>query len=146
MTQHLHEKVEHAVKTVESFSALLDQETKALKTADYKTFEALQEPKVLMAQAYQDAVLAFEEDLDNVKTLEDTFKKQLLAVQARFQKASDINQKALLNAKTTAERIVKLIMDAAKRSVADTGPAYSAAGIQGLSDKIPVHFKLNETL
>lgn len=141
----LHAKVDNAVQAVESFSTLLDRETAALKASDYKTFADLQEPKILMAQAYQDAVLAFEEDLDAVKSLEDSLKDKLRAVHTRYAAAMDANLQTLKTTKNVAERIVKLIMDAARRSVSD-GPSYSARGIQGISEKIPVHFKLNEQI
>jgi flagellar biosynthesis/type III secretory pathway chaperone len=143
--KNLSHKIDNAMTATESFSRVLDQETAALKAADYKTFAALQETKMQHAQLYQDAVLAFEEDLDAVKTLPATDKDKLRTAHARFAAASDANQSALKTAMQTAERLVKMIMDAAKRSVMD-GPAYSAAGNQGLSDKIPVHFKLNEVL
>jgi hypothetical protein len=146
MTQNLLSKVDNAVKAVESFSDVLDKETGALKQANFKEFAALQELKLLMAQAYQDAVLAFEEDLEDLKTLEGPAKDKLRKVYARFNQSADDNEAALLNAKNTSERIVRMIMDAAKRSVADEGPAYGAHGAQTMSDKIPVHFKLNEVL
>jgi hypothetical protein len=142
----LHAKVDNAVATVESFSALLDQETTALKAADFTTFEKLQEEKILQAQAYQDAVLSFEEDLDSLKAMDEALKAKLRATHMRYHMATSANLRALQNAQNTAERLVKLIMDAAKRSVAVEAPSYGRTGHQALSEKIPVSFKLNEAV
>lgn len=145
MNAELQYKVDHAISAVESFSMILDQETSALKTSNYALFEQLQPAKIALAQDYQDSILAFEEDVDVLKSLEDGVKEKLRRAHARFAAAAEANQSALLACKNVAERIVKMIMDAARRTVSDA-PSYSAAGMVGLSDKIPVHFKLNETL
>lgn len=136
-------KVDHALHTVESFSTLLEQETSALTASDFDTFRALHDRKVELAHEYQNAVLAFEEDIDILKTMDERLKGLLRAAHERFTAAAAANQTALKATEKVAGRIVGLIMDAARKTVSDT-PNYSAAGHQGPSDKLPVHFKLNE--
>lgn len=142
---HLAHKVEHALLAVDHFSALLEQETDALQKSDYGTFQALQDKKLDLAQGYQNAVLAFEKDIDILQTMDAARKDALRQAHVRFTKAADANQETLKASGHVADRIVKLIMNAARDSVSDS-PSYNASGYQGLSDKLPVHFKLNETL
>lgn len=145
MTLALADKVTHTLHAVEAFSLLLEQETAALKAADFAAFESLQDEKLTRAQDYQDAVLTFEEDIDLLKTMDDTLKEKLRAAHTRFSTAADDNQTTLQASRNTSERIVTLIMDAARQSVSE-GPNYGANATQELSDKIPVHFKINEVL
>ena len=145
MSNALNAKVDTALNASESFSAVLDQETAALKKADYNTFSALQDTKILRAQDYQEAVLAFEQDVDFLKTIDNALKDKLRAAHARFKAAAEANERALLAAKKVADRIVGLIMDAAKRGVQEA-PNYSSAAVQTVSDKIPLNFKINEVL
>lgn len=145
MATALLEKVDRTLNATELFSALLDQETLALKAADFKKFESLQDQKFELAQNYQDSILAFEEDLEVLKGLDESVKEKLRTSYSRFTTASETNQKALNASKKVSERIVTLIMDAAKKTVAE-GPNYGSNGVQGISDKIPIHFKINEVL
>lgn len=144
MTQAtLYAKVDHTLAAVESFSQLLETETLALKASNFHVFETLQEQKTILAQNYQEAILAFEEDIDLLPTLEASLKTKLQQSHARFSAAAEENQIVLKSTTQVSERIVKLIVDAARKSVAD-GPSYGRNATQGLSEKIPVHFKLNE--
>jgi hypothetical protein len=145
MSNALHTKVENALKATESFSVVLDRETDALQKADFKTFAALQDSKFDAAQVYQESILAFEEDVDFLKSLDQFLKEKLHAAHARFTAAAEANQKALLACKKVAERIVGLIIDAAKRTVAEA-PNYGSGAVQTVSSKIPLHFKINEVL
>lgn len=138
-------KIATTLDAVENFSRFLEQETAALAKADYNTFSAMQDGKILLAQQYQDAILAFESDLPDMRTLDDATKNKLRKAHQRYVEAADANQKTLLASKNVTERMVNLIMNAAKQTVMD-GPAYSAAGKQGISEKLPIHFKLNEVL
>jgi hypothetical protein len=140
------DKVDQTLFAVEAFCAVLDQETEALKAADYNTFGVLQDVKLKRAHDYQDAVLSFEGDLEKLKVLPDTAKNKLRAAHEKFTLCADKNRKTVAAAHKVSQRIVDMIMDAARRAVADGAPGYSKLAKQGLSDKIPVHFKLNEVL
>lgn len=145
MAQMLDRKVDEALNAVDHFSALLEKETAALDASDFHTFESLQDKKFELAQSYQDAILAFEEDAEALPEMAETAKDKLRAAHSRFTLASEKNQTALQAAAKISERVVNLIIGAAKRTVMDT-PNYGSAGYQDISDKIPVHFKLNEVL
>ncbi|MDB5477798.1 MAG: hypothetical protein JWM96_293, partial [Alphaproteobacteria bacterium] len=134
-----------ALNTVSQFTALLDQETAALRASNYNLFDALQDKKIQLAHEYQDAILAFEEDVDLLKDLPASIKDKLRLAHAGFTASADANQDTLMATKNVSERIVTLIMNAARRSV-QNGPSYCAGGMQNMSEKIPVHFKLNEVL
>lgn len=141
----LQQKIDHALLAVDAFCNLLEDETKALNTSNFTLFESLQDRKVRLAQAYQDALLAFEEEVEHLQALDENVKDKLRASHARFSVVAEYNQSALSTAKHASERIVSLIMDAARQTVMDT-PNYGATGSRDLSEKIPVHFKLNEVL
>lgn len=145
MAQLLDRKVEEALNAVGQFSDFLEKETQALKNSDFKGFEALQDRKIELAQSYQDALLAFEEEIDELPNLPESAKEKLRASHTRFTTVAETNQQALLAATEVSERVVNLIIGAAKRTVMDT-PNYGATGMQDLSSKIPVHFNLNEVL
>ncbi len=144
MASTLQFKVDHALKAVDTFSDFLDRETATLENSDFHAFELLQDEKLNLAQAYQDAILAFEEDAEILPTLDDTTKEKLRHAHMRFSTAAKTNQTTLSATKNVAERIVNLVMTAAKKTVIDETPSYGANGLQGVSDKIPVYFKLNE--
>jgi flagellar biosynthesis/type III secretory pathway chaperone len=144
MATALLNKVDHALFAVSSFSDFLDRETAALEKSDFNTFELLQGEKIELAQAYQQAILAFEEDADILPTLDESVKDRLRQAHSRFATAAKTNQTTLEVTKNVAERIVNLVMTAAKKTVIDETPSYGANGLQGVSDKIPVYFKLNE--
>ena len=145
MTHTLDRKVTEAILAVDDFSQLLEKETAALNVSDFNTFEALQDQKYDLAQTYQDKILAFEEHVEQLQEMPEESKDKLRASHSRFTLAAEENQTALQAASKISERVVNLIIDAAKRTVMDT-PNYGAAGMQDLSSKIPVHFKLNEVL
>ena len=145
MAVALRDKVTHAMLAVDQFSQLLNQETAALQSSDYNLFENLQDRKYQLAQGYQEAILAFEEDADVLPEMEDALKDKLRETHARFTHAADENQRALLVKQKVSERVLNLIMSAAKQTVSDA-PSYSANGHQDLSAKIPVYFNLNEIL
>lgn len=145
LPERLVEQVNFALHAVMDFTAVLGQETAALRGSDFPLFQALQDEKLVRAQNYQDSILALEEFIEFLPSLDDATKTALRTAQKDFSKAAADNQ-TLLEAKlNSSERIVNLIMDAARRTVSD-GPAYGANGVQDISDKIPVHFKLNEVL
>lgn len=138
-------KIAQTIQAAESFSAFLDRETDVLTKADYKSFSAMQDEKLFLAQQYQDSILAFEDDLPNLHTLGAQVKEKLQRMHTRYAAAAAANEKALLAARNVTERVVKLIMNAAKQTVMD-GPTYSAVGVQGISEKMPIHFKYNAVL
>jgi hypothetical protein len=145
MAVALRDKVTNALLAVDQFSALLEQETAALQKSDFALFENMQDRKFELARNYQDAILAFEEDVEELPKLELSLKDKLHAAHKRYATAAGENMQALTIKQKVSERILNLIMNAAKRTVMDT-PSYSAKGQQDISAKIPVYFKLNEVL
>lgn len=145
MAVALDHKVNHALNAVDSFCHLLEDETAALLASNFVAFESMQDKKMELAQVYQDSILAFEEDIDLLQSLDESFKEKLRMAHVRFTKVAEENQSALITTKNVSERITKMIMKAAKETVMDT-PNYGSTGAQDLSEKIPVHFKLNEML
>jgi hypothetical protein len=145
MAVALRDKVTNALSAVDQFSALMEQETAALQNSDYALFENLQDRKYQLAQSYQEAILAFEDDIEALPEMEDFLKDKLRDAHVRFTTSADTNQRALIVQQKISERILNLIMTAAKQTVSD-GPSYSASGHHDLSAKIPVHFNLNEQI
>lgn len=144
-TVPLHDKVNHALQSVEAFCSVLDKETAALQASDFPLFQSLHQEKMARARDYQESILAFEDVADLLAGLDEDTKNALHIAHRRFTESANANHTVLQSSVTVAERIVTVMMEAARRSVSE-GPAYSASGKQDLSDKIPVHFKLNEVL
>src|SRR4051812_22332954 len=115
MSNALHAKVDHALKTSDAFSEVLNQETSALKAAQYDVFADLQDIKLDRAADYQESVMSFEQDVDFLKSLDESLKDKLRAAHTRFSAAAEANQRALTASIKVAQRTVSLIMDAAKR-------------------------------
>ena len=143
--QNLYNDVTHMLAAMQAFSGVLHAETIALQARDMNTVTQLFPQKREFAQLYHDAMLRLDDQRENLKNLDSALKNRLKTAYAHFQEIVKQNRLALNSAKTVAERIVVLVMDAARRTVMD-GPNYNRAGSNALTTDTPVHYKLNEVL
>ncbi|HEY1096491.1 MAG TPA: hypothetical protein VGF14_04565 [Alphaproteobacteria bacterium] len=146
MSAHnLSNDVTHMLAAMQAFSGVLHAETIALQARDMNTVTQLFPQKREFAQMYHDAMLRVDDQRSALKSLEPSLKERLKAAYAHFNEIVRQNRLALNSAKEVAERIVELVMDAARRTVMD-GPSYTRAGSNALAYDVPVHYKLNEVL
>jgi flagellar biosynthesis/type III secretory pathway chaperone len=143
--QNLSNDVAHMLAAMQAFSGVLHAETIALQARDMNTVTQLFPQKREFAQLYHDAMLRLDDQRTDLKKLDQSLKSKLKGAYAHFDEIVRQNRTALTSAKAVAERIVDLVMDAARRTVMD-GPSYNRAGSNALSSDTPVHYKLNEVL
>jgi flagellar biosynthesis/type III secretory pathway chaperone len=142
-THPLSNDVHHMLAAMQAFSGVLHAETIALQSRDMNTVEQLFPQKREFAQLYHDAMLRLDDQKDALKSLDDMLKSKIKQAGAHFSEIVKQNLVALESAKNVAERIVDLVMDAARRTVND-GPSYNRLGTNNLNQETPVHFKLND--
>lgn len=145
MPANLPNDVTHMLAAMQAFSGVLHAETIALNARDIKVVEQLFPQKCEFAQMYHEAMLRLDDQEMHLKSLDDGLKQKLKAAYAQFADVADANRRALAAAKEVAERMVNVVMDAARRTVMD-GPSYSRNGTNVLASDIPVHYKLNQVL
>ena len=137
--------VSYMLAAMQAFCGVLQAETIALQARDLKTVDELFSQKREFAQLYHDAMLRLDDQQEHLKQLDPGLKSKLKQAYAHFQDVVTQNSRALASARNVAERIVNVVMEAARRTVMD-GPSYNATGVNALAADVPVHFKLNEVL
>lgn len=135
----------HMLAAMQAFSGVLQAETIALQSREMKIVDQLFSQKREFAQMYHDAMLRVEDQQQDLKSLDAGLKDKMKTAYAHFQDIVAQNTRALVSARLVAERMVDLVMTAARRTVMD-GPSYSAQGTNMLPSDVPVHYKLNEVL
>jgi len=135
--------VMHMLAAMQAFSGVLHAETIALQSRDLNIVGQLFPQKREFAQLYHDAMLRLEDQQDDLKSLDPGLKQKMKQAYAQFQDIVSQNTRALVSARLVAERMVELVMSAARRTVMD-GPSYSRQGTNMLPSDIPVHYQLNE--
>jgi hypothetical protein len=117
------------MRLIEQFGELLCRETEALKKADFKAVDALQQPKRSMAEKYQSHVTALAARGEEMKALDLTARERFIQARTRFTLILNDNLKALELAKDSTRRLVGRILDTARKSVVDEKQTnYSARG------------------
>ncbi len=142
---NLSNDVAHMLAAMQAFSGVLNAETIALNAREMKIVDQLFPQKCEFAQLYHDAMLRLDDQQHMLKTLEPTLKQKLKLAYDHFHAIAEQNAKALTAAKHVAERMVDVVMDAARRTVMD-GPSYGRGGTNVLAHDVPVHYKLNQVL
>lgn len=142
---NINNDVTHMLAAMQAFSGVLHAETIALNSRDLGIVDQLFPQKCEFAQMYHEAMLKLDDQQPLLKTLEPSLKQKLKAAYAQFQDTTEQNRKALYAAKLVAERMVNVVMDAARKTVQD-GPSYSRAGTNVLAGDVPIHYRLNQVL
>lgn len=141
----IEQAVVQALHAIYEFGFILTQETAALKKFDKEAIDAVQNDKVTWAREYQDWILTLNERKNDAKTVSQELKDKLREAYRNFAKITDENARTLRYKKTSAERMLKIIVNAAKDSVPDA-PNYGSDGFYGIKKDTPISFKVNETL
>lgn len=137
--------IEQALHAIYEFGFTLVKETDALKSVDSQAINDLQDEKVTWAQQYQEWILTLNDRKDEIKPLAQDVKDKLRDAYKNFAKITDENARTLRFKRASAERITNIIINAAKKSVADA-PNYGSDGFYGIKKDTPISFKINETL
>lgn len=121
--------VQGMLKLIEDFGGLLVKETEALKKADYRLVDLLQEDKRTYAREYQAQVTALAARRDEMSQLELALRERLIKARTNFTLILNDNLRALEASRASARRLVDRILDTARKTVADENQTnYSAKG------------------
>ncbi|NCC22981.1 MAG: hypothetical protein EOM26_11065 [Alphaproteobacteria bacterium] len=114
---------------IDELHGILDAETRALTTADTKTFFGLQEKKIRAAQAYHDGATQILERKDDFAGIKVSLRKKLEERQEAFQKTTTLNLKKLKSMNRGVQRYSNRLMESAREHAAKVNTVnYSAAG------------------
>ncbi len=117
------------LRVIDAFGRLLQTETNALKTSDFRTVDGLQTDKKNFAKQYHAVVTGLATNKDEVMKLDVTLREKLVRARTEFTVILNDNLRALEMAKDSTKRLVNRILDAARQAVAeDTQTVYSAQG------------------
>ncbi len=120
------------LKVLETFSALLEKETEALKKANFKVVDTLQADKKSLAKQYHNLVTTLSARKADINTLDLTLRERLIKARTNFTITLNDNMRALEATKDSAKRLVDRILDAARSTVIDENQTtYSAKGKTG---------------
>lgn len=109
------EPLEALLSTASDLRSVLDQETAALEASDNRTVSALQDRKQALAGRYQ---AAFRASVEHLKTAGKPIQpraEQLRSMEGALNESLDRNVQALQRAQAKSERVIKIIVDAARR-------------------------------
>lgn len=128
----LKEEVQALIALIETFSALLEKETKALAQMDFKSIDALQPEKRDLARRYHDQVTALSARKDEMGALDMTLREKMIRKRTSFTLILDKNLRALEATKNSAGRLIDRIREIAQKTVINEKQThYSAKGKTG---------------
>lgn len=117
------------LKLIEDFGALLVKETEALKKADFRMVDLLQDDKRSLAREYQAHVTALASRRDEIAQMDMATRERLIKARTNFTIILNENLRALEASRSAARRLVDRILDTARKAVADEMQTnYSAKG------------------
>jgi len=131
---------------IDHLHGIIDDETRALESADTKTFLGLQEKKLIAAQAYHDGTTQIISRKEEFVDIRDTFKKKLENKQEAFHASTELNMKKLKSMSRGLQRMTNLLMENAReqgRKMQTLG--YTASGVIESAEGKKLSIGLNES-
>ena len=123
------DKVNSLLKALDTFSAVLEKETVALKSFDIDTVDALQEEKRQIAKMYQTMVQDLMSHKEALGNLDLRSRENLVRQRTNFTLLLTENMRALEMMKDSAQRLAGKIMDVARQTVQEENQTnYSPKG------------------
>ena len=140
-------QIEEFLSIITSFSSLLEQETKALKEARFQAVRELHENKKFHAKRYEEKVRNLTARRDELLDLDLETRERLLQERYNFNQLLERNKRALLSAKTSAQRLEETLLGAMRKSILDEKKTnYSAEGQPQTYNSATSSYSFNETL
>lgn len=122
-------QVEELLALITLFGALLTEETEALRKADFKKVDSLQDKKRLLARDYNKLTALLADRRDELLNLDLLLRDKLLNSRSGFNRIVDTNARALDAAQNSTKRLINRILEVARDAVMeDTQTSYSNAG------------------
>lgn len=117
------------LKVLENFSALLNDETAALKRSDFATVDSLQENKRTIARTYHDMVTSLGARAEELQSLDMPLREKLIRTRTTFTLILNDNMRVLELVKRSTQRLSERILDIARLSVVDSNQ--TSYGVKG---------------
>lgn len=111
--------VQDIMEVLENFSALLNDETAALKRSDFEKVDSLQEEKKTIARLYQSMITALGTRAEELQALDIPTRDKLIQTRTRFTIILEDNMRVLELVKRSTQRLADRILDIARLSVVD---------------------------
>lgn len=121
--------ISNILDVLATFTALLNEETAALKRSDFETVDRLQPEKRMIARLYADQVTSLSERAAEVQKIEASLQEKLIRARKIFTDTLTDNMKVLELVKLSTQRLTNRILDIARLSVVDT--KQTSYGMQG---------------
>ena len=146
-SQTLKNEIMGVLELIETFGRLLERETKALRKADFKAVDSMQDEKKQMAKAYQTHVAGLAQRKADIVNVDLTLREKLIKARIAFTTILNENLRALDAAKDSSKRLVDRILEAAREAVMeDKTNAYTARGRMNTQIKSPLSISVNQQL
>ncbi len=146
-TPTLKSQILNVLELIESFGGLLEKETKALRQADFKTVDSMQDAKKQMAKTYQTHVAGLHQRKADIVNVELTLREKLIKARIGFTTILNENLRAIEAAKDSSKRLVDRILEAAREAaMEDKTNAYTARGRMNTQIKSPLSISVNQQL
>ena len=124
---------------------LLDIENDALLSHDPETVRLLAENKAALSRLYEQSVQPLMDEPDLARLLDDDRREMLVAVGTRLNELVETNARRLKAEMEAYQRVMDIMVDAAKRNVTST-TAYGKAGLFDASSGTGGSLSFNKAL
>lgn len=129
------------------FGKFLETETQALRKADFKTVDQLQDDKKNLAKSYHTQISTLSARKAELAALDLPTREKLVLARKKFTEILNDNLHALAAAKDSSKRLVDRILEAAREAaLEDKTSAYTARGRMNTPVKAPLSISLNRQL
>lgn len=144
-SQALKKEIIDVLELIERFGRLLEKETSALRKANFKAVDGLQEEKKNMARSYQTHVSALHSKKAEIINIDMPLREKLINARIGFTTVLHENLRAIDAAKDSSKRLVDRILEAAREAaLEDKTNAYTARGRMNNQTKAPLSISLNQ--
>lgn len=142
----LKEMMQATLKATQHFRRVIEQETDALNSFDYRQAGALHDAKKQAATDYADAIEMISKQAGLLKTVPQAAKDIFAKEREVFHEAIQANKSALEKAAILSKRLSSRIIGIAKNHMAENSINYSPYGTAMAQNKKAVYLSFNETL
>lgn len=144
--EEINQKIKDYKEIILSFSALLNEENRALEQFDTDTVGALYEQKCKIVTAYRGMVAYFIKNQTILNSLDDEKKQDLKEVSVNLDKLLQENDTLLKTRMETSQSIMNTIVNIAKAANNANSTSYGAQGKYSPLDNSKNAIAINRTL
>lgn len=139
--------VQDMLQFLKVFAAFLEEETEALRAAEYDRADDMQHRKKELSHQYQSRIQVLVNRKEEIQKMPEQIKEMIIQARLAFSKVLTENLQAIDGVRQSSQRMVNRILESARESVSEDA-GYNAHGqIYSTTSKgsSPVSIRLNET-